>query len=323
MDKKNYYRLLGLRPDATNQQIKNAFESRMARLASPDYADDPEYVDKKMKQAKFAYSVLTGVAAPPTKAQRKASYECYKDDVEEGRDSDHLKHMRKGRKGNIDAQGASGSVKQKLDGAFKDFAASSEIEIPKGLGKVLIAVAIALIPILFTALGNIIVNPLNYAEPEYSISVEAENDEYIKDNYEAVSRIMNRDADYDFWGCLLYPEEDIDAADIEWDPSEDTLGQIWSLNNELAYAMDIESVPDMITYITGDEDAYWTNDDYMISHYITGMMDAPAFSDIAGMQDTYSGRTILTYADYMEFLIMTAEIQTDEICSIPAVDYYD
>ena len=324
MDRNYYYRVLGLQPGATNQQIRTAFENRLERLSSPDYADDPEYVAKKISQVKFAYSVLMGSAAPLTKAQRKNNYECYKDDIEDNRDSDHVKHMRKaGRSRNVDAQDAFGSVKQKMQGVFKEISANSEIEIPKGMGKLLFVAAIAIIPILFTALGNVVVNPLIQAEPEYSISVEAEDDEYIKDNYEAVSRIMNRDMEYDFWTYLLYPDVDIDAEDIEWELSDETQSLLWGLNSELAYAMDIESVPDMLTYITGDDEAYWNNSDQLISYYIVDLMGAPGFSDIAGMQNTYSGEVILTYADYMEFLIMTAEIQTDEICSIPAVDYYD
>lgn len=326
MDRNYYYRELGLRPGATNQQIKKAFEDRMARLSSPDYADDPEYVAKKMKQAKFAYSVLMGSAAPLTKAQRKASYECYKDDIEEGRDSAHLKHSGKKRSRNLDASDTFGSAKQKVQEVWGNLAANSEIELPKGFGKIIVAILIFIIPALISLVGNIVGDAFyGSPEPDYSISVEAETeyDEYIKDNYDAVSRIMNRDMEYDYWTYLLYPDEDIDAEDIEWELSDDTHNQLWSLNQELAFAMDIESVPDMITYLTGDEDAYWTNSDYTISQYITGMMGAPAFSDIAGMMNSYMGETILTYADYMNFLIQTAEIQTDEICSIPAVDYYD
>lgn len=300
MDKNYYYRVLGLRPDATKADIKKAYNSRMERLSSPDYADDSEYVTKKVMQARMAYNVLMGSAAPPTESQRKASYECYKDDIEAGRDSDHLKHRNK----KSDVSDTVSGIKRKMKDAFTDLTAGSEIEIPKGLGKAIVAILIFIIPIVTSFIGDVVDDDYNY-------------------NSDAIDRIMDRNMEYDFWGYLLYPDEDIDAEDIEWEPSDDTIDHLWNLNSDLAYSMGIDSVEDIIVYLTGDEDEYWNNDDYAISHYITGLMNAPAFSDIAGMENIYTGEVIYTYEDYMNFLIMTAETQTDEICSIPAADYQD
>ncbi|MBQ4649624.1 MAG: hypothetical protein IJB73_02860 [Firmicutes bacterium] len=326
MDKKYYYRALGLQQGATNQQIKKAFESRMARLSSPDYADDPEYVAKKMSQAKYAYSVLMGSAAPMTKAQRKKNYECYKDDIEDNRDADHFIEKHGRRMKNLDASVAAASAKQKLKDTFGNLAANSEIELPKGMGKIIAAVVIAVIPLLISLAGNLVGDAFDYSssEPDYSVSVEAENadKEYVMDNIEAVDRILTRDMEYDFFGSLTYPDVEV-FDDVEWELSDETYGQLWSMNDNLAHAMGIDSVYDMITYLTGDEDAFWNNDDQMISYYMVELMGAPGFSDIAGMENMYTGEVVLTYADYMEFLIITAEIQTDEICSMPAVDYYD
>lgn len=327
MDRNYYYRILGLQQGATNQQIKKAFESRMARLSSPDYADDPEYVAKKMSQAKYAYSVLMGSAAPMTKAQRKKNYECYKDDIEDNRDADHFIEKHGRRMKNLDASVAAASAKQKLKDTFGNFAANSEIELPKGMGKIIAAIVIAVIPLLISLTGNLMGDAFDYSspEPDYSVSVEAEaaDKEYVTDNINAVDRVLARDMEYDFWGNLQYPATDIDAEDIEWELSDETSEELWFLNDSLAKAMGIDSVADMVTYLTGDEEFYWYSDDYAISELITGIMSAPAFSDIAGMECMYTGEVILTYADYMEFLILTAEIQTDEICSMPAVDYYD
>ena len=41
MDRNYYYRILGLSEGATPNQIKTAYEKRMAKLDSADYRDDP------------------------------------------------------------------------------------------------------------------------------------------------------------------------------------------------------------------------------------------------------------------------------------------
>ncbi|MBR5229484.1 MAG: hypothetical protein IKW01_01405 [Firmicutes bacterium] len=303
MDRNYYYRVLGLRPGATNEAIKKAYNSRMARLASPDYADDPEYVAKKAAQAKHAYAVLMGNAAPLTKMQHKSVYECYKDDIEDNRDSDHFK------KGHKIVANVENIIKNSM--------------LSKKLAGIIAVLIIAVIPVSIAAVGSLVGSIFDYVSPDYPASTQSEQEEYVQDNIDAVRRVMARDMEYDFWGSLMYPAEDIDAENIEWDLSSGTENQLWDLNRELAFAMDIESVPDMIGYLTGNDDAYFEFNDYTISEYMVGLMGAPAFSDIAGMGNTYTGEVILNYADYMNFLIMTAEIQTDEICSIPAVDYYD
>ena len=70
MDKNYYYRILGVREDATAQQIKQGYEERVKRLKSPDYADDPEYVDRKLGEAAYAYRALLGGKAPSSDKQR-------------------------------------------------------------------------------------------------------------------------------------------------------------------------------------------------------------------------------------------------------------
>ena len=67
MDRNYYYRLLGLSEGASQQEIRAAYETRIARLDSDDYRDDPEYVERKKRQATDAYRVLTGSAPPVSK----------------------------------------------------------------------------------------------------------------------------------------------------------------------------------------------------------------------------------------------------------------
>lgn len=87
MDKKPYYRMLGLNEGATAAQIKDAYEKKIHKLRSDDYADDPEYVARKLGEVKYAYSVLTGSAAPASKAQKKARFEKWKDVQDSGEDA--------------------------------------------------------------------------------------------------------------------------------------------------------------------------------------------------------------------------------------------
>ena len=80
MDKKYYYRMLGItRSNPTQQQIREAYDQRMAKLNSSDYEDDRQYARKKMKEATMAYRVLTGAAPSVTKKQKRDYFEKFKD----------------------------------------------------------------------------------------------------------------------------------------------------------------------------------------------------------------------------------------------------
>ena len=87
MDKRYYYRVLGLPEGAGIAQIKAGYEKTVRKLKSPDYADDPEYVAKKLDQARHAYSVLTGGSLPATKEQKEARFEKWKDAEDGGEDT--------------------------------------------------------------------------------------------------------------------------------------------------------------------------------------------------------------------------------------------
>ena len=69
MDKRYYYRMLGLAQEASYDKIKEAYEKKMSKLKSADYQDDPEYARKKMEEVREAYRVLTG--APPSSDNKK------------------------------------------------------------------------------------------------------------------------------------------------------------------------------------------------------------------------------------------------------------
>lgn len=58
-----YFSLLGLREDAGKDDVKAAYERRVQKYKASDYADDPEYVRKKLAELKTAYEQAYRMAA--------------------------------------------------------------------------------------------------------------------------------------------------------------------------------------------------------------------------------------------------------------------
>ena len=94
MDKRYYYRILGLVGEPTRDQIEAAYETRIAKLRSSDYGDDPLYARRKISEVTMAYKVLTGSAPPVSKGQKKMAFERFKDYIEnrEGNDTKEELH---------------------------------------------------------------------------------------------------------------------------------------------------------------------------------------------------------------------------------------
>ena len=73
----------GVRPGSTRTEIDKAYNERMKRLRSLDFEDEREYADRKMRELKYAYSVVVG-GAPPVSArhQKREHHKQRKDDME-------------------------------------------------------------------------------------------------------------------------------------------------------------------------------------------------------------------------------------------------
>lgn len=82
MDRKDYYRILGVRPGSTRTEIDKAYNERMKRLRSLDFEDEREYADRKMRELKYAYSVVVGGAPPVSAHQKREHHKQRKDDME-------------------------------------------------------------------------------------------------------------------------------------------------------------------------------------------------------------------------------------------------
>ena len=288
MDKSYYCRVLGVREDASVQQIKKAYEGRVKRLKSADYADELEYASRKLSEAAYAYRVLLGGEVPSAKEGRKRS---------------------NASKNAAAAKSAAGeTLKKKAGKTVESITGSKEAKSVAGIVfSIIIAVA-------SLAIGSCDSSPT----PEYNYDDTA----YMEANSQAVERVLERSMEYDFYGNLDGSSTFSDG-EINWEieNDEEVVGELWGFNQDLSYALGIEGLSYGIDFYSGVEDYYYRISDYEVSLMLAEMMGAPAFEDIAGMVNEYRGEAILDYRDYMVFLIDTAENQTDEICG-PPVEYY-
>ena len=288
MDKSYYCRVLGVREDASVQQIKQAYEERVKRLKSGDYADDSEYVSRKLGEAAYAYRVLLGGEVPSAKEGRKRS---------------------NASKNAATTKSAAGeTLKKKAGKTVESITGSKEAKSVAGIVfSIIIAVA-------SLAIGSCDSSPT----PEYNYDDTA----YMEANSQAVERVLERSMEYDFYGNLD-GSSTVSDGEINWEieNDEEVVGELWGFNQDLSYALGIEGLSYGIDFYSGVEDYYYRISDYEVSLMLAEMMGAPAFEDIAGMVNEYRGEAILDYRDYMVFLIDTADNQTDEICG-PPVEYY-
>lgn len=339
MDRRYYYRLLGVREGASTAEIKKAYDKHMRRLALPDYADDPEYVARKKDQIRHAYSVLVGGAAPATKAQREAHFEKWKDAEDAGEDGvNKLKRKFERHAKNCEPKEAddfSASVeelKSMIGGVVESIRESGAFETRKSkddgngntkLVKIIVTavISLSLFSSLITACSSAIMNLADEitgefmtATPEYSVQELQPAEDVL--NPEAVNwmdHIVQNSHLYDFYGNLDMSSRDEYIEGVEWEPGDETAGEIWSEMTDLAFYLGMYSNSDVVWYITGDENFYWETDDFGNAAMIAMLMNPPEYEEIAGALSLYSNEPIMDYADYLHFLADVAKEQTEEI----------
>ncbi|MGN0735699.1 MAG: hypothetical protein ACI4LP_07835 [Anaerovoracaceae bacterium] len=299
MDRNYYYRILGVREDATAQQIKQGYEERVKRLKSPDYADDPEYVDRKLREAAYAYRALLGGEAPSSDKQRKKGYEKLKNSMEKDETSGGAKPFERAGKP------AGTRLKKKAGRTVSSVSGSKEAKSALGIA---ISVLVAVISLAVGSCDT-------YSTPDYTY----EDTAYMESNRQAVERILNRSEEYDCFGHLD-GSNPVPDEKIEWEITDEISEELWGLNIDLCSALDIFSLHDAVCWYMDDEDYYYEASDYEISQLLAEIMGAPAFEEVAGMTVTDTDQVITDYSDYMRFLIDIAWEQTDLICGEP-VDY--
>ena len=198
MDKSYYCRVLGVREDASIQQIKQAYEERVKRLKSPDYADDSEYVSRKLGEAAYAYRVLLGAEAPSTK-QRKNHYDKLKDSMEKDETTGGGKTLRKVRKSSGAIGDASKNVAATVSAAGEKLKENAEETLGRVVNSKEAKSAMGIVFSIIIAVVSLAVGACESdSTPEYSY----EDTAYMESSRQAVERILNRSGEYDFFGHL-------------------------------------------------------------------------------------------------------------------------
>lgn len=284
MDKNYYYRILGLRSDASPTDIRKAYNSRMAKLSLPDYNDDPEYAHRKKQQATMAYRVLMGSAPVPTKQHREKKFENFKDSIEEREGaeekgvedikaalSDVLNKVRE----SIPAKGKSG--KKAMSSESKGKAAAWAVSI------------VLIVIMLFSTALDSSDNSVDWntigeeAEYAYDQMWDVDYREHIDmttmtGNYEQGNVVSNQ-------GEGLYGE-----------------GEVYEATLDLLYALDIYDHEGFFAYITDDEDFYYENDDLACAQEVINWINAPSFALVAGGTSEFTDEPILDMEDYLRYL---------------------
>lgn len=303
MDRNYYYRILGLTEGATGQQIRQAYESRMAKLDSADYKDDPEYVTKKKHQTTEAYRVLTGSVPPSTGAQRKARFEKFKDYIEQkesgGKSSGSFK--------------TSGKTKYALKNNRMFFAAA------------VISIAflvIAVIGAMFMGAEKLTENLDFFGRDDdnsYDYGGSDGYDDYDVlgsyggsiENEEKIDEIHDRISETDYYENLNMSAVQYNIDNVDWlcgigEYSLDGYGEYTEVMNNIAeimYSLGIEGTEgDFLSYIIGGYGDYYNYDDFACAVILISWMGAPEFDEIAGSVNLYSGEPILDIADYLNYL---------------------
>lgn len=293
MDRNYYYRILGLTEGATTQQIKQAYEIRMEKLKSADYRDDPEYVEKKKRQATEAYRVLTGSMPAASSMQRKARFENFKDFIE----------MKEG--GNSSDEESPKKSFQKMRYTPKTSAGNK-----KYITVVLIIIVIVIISVVGSVIAAIgsFVNDIdfdlsnnNWFDSSHSSDIDYDDEYHIDQTWEWLSEI-------DYYKGLDMEAMDNNAGNVQWDYGTGAYGNTdegdttFDKTLDVLFDLEIYSVSDFFSYVTDEYDYYIVHDDYECAETLISWMGAPDFEEIAGSVNMYSGEPILTIADYLDYL---------------------
>jgi len=286
MDRHYYYRQLGLTCDASTSQVKKAYEERMAKLNSADYADDPEYRRKKKEEATLAYKVLTGSAPTPFSGTSNNPFEKFKEAFNRDNDFDDCdtcvdEEDKPSFKGRFERNKSRSSVKEKKEKRERTKSVQTKTK-----GASVLAVIITVITIagsIFGIIGDII-DDTDYSDFYYQQQSMAYEIDYY-DNLDSAGK-----GNY--------------KSKIDWDLGKDKYGSgdTYSETRDIMDALDVDDADDFFEYITGDAFFYQDYDDLTCAEELIRWLGAPDFEDVAGMKNEYNGDRILNHADYLKYL---------------------
>lgn len=272
--------VLGLREDATPQQVKTAYEHRLKKYKAGDYTDDPEYAARKIAELKEAYDrayQLAGGTATeelhvPTRPKPAAPRTNFHRDREQRERfdrefTDKRKKKRKSKKAKADDENLT----------TKKTAAS--------VVALVITLVSTVLPLVFDAFDD---SDYHYAEPsrDYAAAEEWE----IYDAGQKANDFMGEH----FQTCS-YGEFEQDT-DREMKPSVDAFIQTYT---------DWETIEEATEYLSSTYPEYQTDAEADILTQITCFLDFYeiwSYDSAIGFKSPYGRQQILTVSDYMHFL---------------------
>lgn len=280
MDRHYYYRLLGLTCEATSSQIKKAYELRMAKLDSPDYADDPEYRQKKKAEATMAYRILMGNAPVPTKSSKKNGFEKFKDALERKEEIDDDCDVC------IDEDDKP-SFKDRFESTLKKPSKKKPFNTINIDKKTVTSVVVSAFT-LITCISTIVAAVAGDSEPDFT-------------DYEILqSEVIYVDYDEN----LNYAQKADYAAKVDYNEGNDEYGDsdTYYATRDVLGALDVDDANEFFYYITDDEYYFQDYDDKTCADTMIEWIGAPDFSEVAGAENCYTGERILDHADYLWYL---------------------
>ena len=282
MDRHSYYRALGLTCDASQSQIKRAYEERMNKLNSADYADDPEYRRKRKEQITEAYKVLTGNVPVPAINRKKSGLERLKDianrdDCDTCVDSEDRPSFKERFERNSE---------RKRKDSGRDRRKSSNSTVPKAKGASVAAIIftiITLITSVFSLIGDIL------DDTDYT--------EFYRQQQEIAVEI-------DYFDSLDASKKTDFKSKVIWNEGEDEYGSsdTYVKTRDVLDVLGVDEADDFFEYMTGDEYFYQDYDDKTCAETLISWLGAPEFKDVAGMKNEFTGDRILDHSDYLNYL---------------------
>jgi len=281
MDRHYYYRLLGLTCEASQSQIKKAYETRMSKLNSPDYADDPEYRRKKKEQATMAYRVLTGSAPVPTRGQKKNRFERFKDALESSEEWDNDCDVC------VDEEDKP-SFKERFESTIKQLPKKRKTTVTFSPNKAAVIPLFVIGFAILTVIGTIFAMIAEDGVSDFSEYDSMETEISYIDYYEEL----------DFSQQVNY------SAKVDWDEGADEYGtsDTYYVTRDILTVLGVNDADEFFWYITGDEYYYQEQDDLTCADVLIDWLGAPVFDEVAGARNEYTQERILSHADYLEYL---------------------
>lgn len=341
MDKLQYYRILGIREDATQEQIRRAYTTRLSRLKSSDYEDEPEYAMRKMEELQNAYNMVSGSVPPAGGTARKPKGRSFEETNRKQKEHTIREERRSGesrekfrtleRDGETYAEKSRkklSDIKARTREAAKTVStlADSTAQARRsshnrpgqsdkkqlGMMGIVLSVLLAVFPLMINACES------SDSYPDYDYTYDYDDAVSSMDlteerQLERLDWILEIKENYDYMGNLS-DEADEDIF-VEAAPTEDESSQYnFSMAvYELLNSMGVDYSWQNVDRLVGGEDYLMDHSDYQTVKAIRKAIGAPSYKKVAGKENLYRNEVITDYQMYLDFICDVLQEQTPEL----------